>query len=126
MATFVGKWSRSRESWKRMRPEVKRLRREATAAEALLWERLRDARLAALKFRRQHPVGHFIVDFCCPSARLIVEVDGPIHQGHEEEDAARQTFLEQRGYSLLRIRNEEVFTDVQAVLKHIRVAAGKA
>ena len=125
MVTFVGKWSRSREAWKRMRPRVKRARREPTPAEAALWEALRHGQLAALKFRRQHPIGPFFADFCCPAARLIVEVDGPIHQGREEEDASRQRFLERRKYRVVRFRNEEVLHDVQSVLERIRLAAAK-
>ena len=60
---------------------AKELRQSLTPAERILWERLRDRRLSSLKFRRQHPIGAFIVDFYCPAARLVIEIDGGIHLG---------------------------------------------
>jgi very-short-patch-repair endonuclease len=105
-----------------MKPVVKQLRAEMTPAEAVLWERLRAGRLEVRRIRRQHPIGRYIADFCCPASKLIVEVDGPIHQGREAEDAARQAYLEQRGYTVLRVTNEDVFERLDLVLERIRDA----
>lgn len=93
-----------------------------TPAEALLWSRLRNAQLDGLKFRRQHPPGPFIADFCCPSQRLIVEVDGDIHDYQAEQDAARTEEFARHGYRVVRFRNERVLNDVEAVLAAIRSA----
>ena len=64
------------------------LRKQSTAAERVLWDGLRGRRLAGLKFRRQHPLGLYIVDFCCPERNLIVEVDGEVHAN--QSDMTRQ------------------------------------
>ena len=90
-----------------------------TAAEALLWERLRARRLNGLKFRRQHPVRRFVVDFCCPAQRLIVELDGGVHLGQGEHDEDRTAMLEELGYRVVRFRNDEVVSNVEAVLEAI-------
>ena len=74
------------------------LRKQSTPAESALWERLRSRRLYGLKFRRQQPLGRFIVDFFCPAANLIVEVDGPIHLDQQEKDQERQREIEAAGY----------------------------
>jgi very-short-patch-repair endonuclease len=102
-----------------MKPEALRLRREQTPEERALWARLRGGRLGGFKFRRQHPVAHFFADFCCPTRRLIVEVDGPIHSETKEKDEARQRFLEAWGYRFLRITNREVLGEMESVLARI-------
>jgi phosphoribosylformylglycinamidine synthase subunit PurQ / glutaminase len=119
MATFPGNWHRSGALWRKLRPDVRRLRREPTEAEALLWEQLRKNRLGGARFRRPHPIGQFIVDFCCPSRRLIVELDGPIHDAQAERDAMRQSFLQERGYQVLRIPNDDVLLRMGEVLQRI-------
>ena len=88
------------------------MRRNPTPAEDLLWQRLRDRRLAGFKFRRQHSVDRFIVDFYCPQTRLVVELDGPIHEQSREHDAVRQEFLETRGLRVLRFQNGQVMESV--------------
>lgn len=105
----------------RIKERARRLRREATSAEKRLWEYLRDRRLAGLKFRRQHPIGNFIVDFYCHELRLVVELEGSIHDKPEqaEYDAGRFRWLEAQGYTILRFRNEEVFEDLEGVLGRI-------
>jgi very-short-patch-repair endonuclease len=90
-----------------------------TPAEEELWRVLRDRRFDGVKFRRRHPVGPFILDFCCPAARLAVEVDGDVHDEQRERDQARTAFLVDNGYSVLRFRNEEVLNDLDAVLTRI-------
>ena len=68
---------------------ARELRRKATPAEAILWEALRAGRLDGLKFRRQHAIGRFILDFYCATHRLCVEVDGEVHEKQRERDMAR-------------------------------------
>jgi very-short-patch-repair endonuclease len=98
-------------------------RREPTPAEEKLWAALQDRKLAGLKFRPQHPVGSFILDFYCPSCRLGIELDGPIHDSRHEYDEARTAHLNTRGYQILRFKNEEVITSLSSVLKRILSAA---
>jgi very-short-patch-repair endonuclease len=102
---------------------ARELRQEMTPAEKLLWQRLRNRQLAGLKFRRQHPLDRFIVDFYCAAARLIVEIDGPIHDFQPERDSARTAELEQKGYRLIRFQNEQVLNDLETVLTAIQAAA---
>jgi len=96
------------------------LRRRLTPAEAVLWEALRERRLGGIKFRRQHPVGAYVNDFCCSALRFGVEVDGPVHDGRREEDADRVAVLAEEGYVLLRFLNEAVERDLARVLERIR------
>ena len=100
------------------------LRRRATPAEQKLWERLRNRRLKGLKFRRQHPLGPYIADFYCAAHRLVVELDGGIHEQQREEDARRTAYFEAYGYKVLRFRNEEVEEDIEGVLRRIAEACG--
>src|SRR5690606_3592673 len=105
---------------------AKQLRREMTGPEKKLWSLLRDHRLRGLKFRRQQPIGSYIVDFFCSSAKLIVELDGDSHADRGEYDLTRQSFLENAGYRVLRISNDDVLdTDVEPVLWAILKAAGQ-
>ena len=96
-----------------------RLRREETRAEAILWQALRNRRLGGLRFRRQHPVGRFVLDFYCPDAKLVIELDGPVHEAQLDRDAARTAHLEAYGYTILRVPNEQVEHDLGAVLRTI-------
>src|SRR5438876_4893308 len=101
------------------------LRRDLTPGERILWQALRRRRLAGLRFRCQHPLGSFILDFCCPEHRLVVELDGAGHQEAEqrEYDKRRTQHLESYGYRVLRFRNEEVLHHLVTVLDRIRGAA---
>jgi very-short-patch-repair endonuclease len=72
-----------------------------------------------VKFRRQHPIGSYIVDFCCPTLRLIVELDGGQHAEQNAADQARTCFLESRGYRVLRFWNNQVMTQWDDVLEEI-------
>jgi very-short-patch-repair endonuclease len=95
------------------------LRRNPTPAETKLWSRLRAHQLAGVGFRRQHAIGPFIVDFCAPREKLIIEVDGSQHLDQEEYDAERTAYLEIRGYQVMRFFNNQVENDIEAVLQAI-------
>jgi very-short-patch-repair endonuclease len=97
------------------------LRANATDVERILWSLLRGKQLGALRFRRQQPIGPYVVDFFCPSARLVVELDGGQHgtDAALAYDAARTRFLAGRGYRVLRFWNDEVLTDRDRVLEAI-------
>ncbi len=105
-----------------MRALSRRLRRDATDAERALWRRLRAKQLDGLKFRRQHVIGRFIVDFYCHECRLAVELDGGQHgeAGHGRRDDARTAFLESRGVAVLRYSNLEALRETEAVLENLR------
>jgi very-short-patch-repair endonuclease len=98
---------------------ARRLRRDQTDAERKLWFRLRDRRLGGLKFRRQMPVGRFVVDFCREAARLIIEVDGGQHGERLEQDADRTRILEAMGYLVLRFWNNDVLQNIDGVAETI-------
>src|SRR5690242_91192 len=102
---------------------ARRLRRDQTDAERALWFRLRDRRLSGLKFRRQMPIKSYVVDFCCESARLIVELDGGQHAERSAEDAKRTVDLEAYGYLVLRFWNNDVLRNIDGVLETIVATA---
>src|SRR5689334_377387 len=113
------------EDLRRLMVEVARqFRKEPTRGEAILWESLRARRLDGVKFRRQQPLGAFVVDFFCAECRLIVEVDGSIHdvEAQAEADRQRQEILECLGLRFCRVRTELVEKDLSAALKTIREA----
>ncbi len=91
------------------------LRKEATPAEAKLWACLRKGRLRSVVFRRQHPIGPYVADFCAPRHHLVIEVDGSQHLQQEEADAQRTEFLISQGYRVLRFWNNQVMNDINAV-----------
>lgn len=97
------------------------LRQEATDAEKLLWAELRNRKLNGLKFRRQHPLDKFIVDFYCNEKNLVVELDGGVHDEkiNKDYDDARTVMLAGLHIIVLRFKNEEVINDMQGVLKKI-------
>jgi very-short-patch-repair endonuclease len=95
-----------------------------TYPERLLWSKLRSGRSAGLKFRRQQAIDQFVVDFYCPTAKLVVEIDGDSHAGRKAEDAARADFLRGHGLTVLRFSNDEVLRSTDAVVEEIlRVAS---
>ncbi|MFO0761076.1 MAG: endonuclease domain-containing protein [Byssovorax sp.] len=108
-----------------LKPLARVMRKEPTAAEALLWKRLADSTVLGQKFRRQHVIDRFIVDFYCPTARLAIELDGPIHDDHREYDAARQATLESLGIRVLRFTNDEVMTSLDTITATIARALGQ-
>ncbi|HYA34538.1 MAG TPA: DUF559 domain-containing protein [Candidatus Binataceae bacterium] len=106
---------------KNLRDNARRLRADSTDAEKRLWLRLRAKRFARFKFRRQPPIGPYIVDFCCPVARLIVELDGGQHGASEQQiaDRARTQYLNENGYRVLRFWNHLIFEHLNNVLDGI-------
>jgi very-short-patch-repair endonuclease len=104
-------------------PAARDLRQHETTAEDLLWEALRDRQLKGLKFRRQHPVGPFVIDFCCAGRRLAVELDGGVHANQRDEDAEREAVLTAAGYRVLRFPNEAVRDRMGEGLSAISAAA---
>ena len=99
------------------------MRWNQTPAEARLWQALSGRKLSGLKFRRQHPVGSFVLDFFCPACKLVIELDGDVHDGQEAHDAARTEKLIAYGYSVIRLRNKDVLDNLDQVLTEIEVAA---
>jgi very-short-patch-repair endonuclease len=102
------------------------MRRIMTEAELKLWNELRAHRLMELGFRRQFPIAGYIVDFACPTHKVIVEVDGSQHGDDTaaEADAARTKRLERDGWTVLRFWNGDVLRDIETVCRHIVIAAG--
>ena len=101
---------------------ARRLRSNPTDAEKRLWSRLRRKQLAGHRFRRQVPLGTYVVDFACLEARLIVEVDGGQHGEQGKRDAARTAWLEAQGFRVLRFGNNDVLENTDGVFAAIRVA----
>ena len=87
--------------------------------EAKLWKHLRAHRMGDVHFRNQHAIGNYIVDFCAPRKKLIIELDGSQHLEQQEYDVERTKYLESRGYRVLRFWNNDVMKDVENVLKVI-------
>ena len=108
-------WQTAPELWHRLKPLARQMRNEPTGAEAKLWQSIRKCQIRGVQFRRQHAIERFIPDFCCLEIRLIIEVDGPIHQYTQAEDQIRQVYLESLGYEVLRFPNLEVFNNLRAV-----------
>jgi very-short-patch-repair endonuclease len=109
------------DQWEKLKPRAREMRHQPTPAEDALWKHLRGRRLSGAKFRRQHAIDRFIVDFVCIEQQLIVEVDGFIHEVPEQQmrDDLRQRHLEGMGYRVLRFTNDEVLRSVEVVLEVI-------
>ena len=102
-----------------VRQRAKELRKDQTKAEAILWEKLRNRKLSGHKFRRQQPIGPFIVDFYCRKSKLVIELDGGIHQAQKGYDTARTQWLEDNSFTVLRFLNQEVEENIEAVFSTI-------
>ena len=98
------------------------LRHNLTEAETKLWSHLRAHRTTGIHFRRQHAIGNYIVDFCAPRQKLIIEVDGGQHLDQEDYDAERTAYLESKGYHILRFWNNEIENDLEAIMLVIDLA----
>jgi very-short-patch-repair endonuclease len=109
---------------KHMIDRARTLRQIETPPEDLLWLALRNGQIGGMKFRRQHPVGPYVVDFFCHSAKLVVEVDGMSHDDKAAGDAARTNLLESQGLRILRVTNEDVMRDLDAVTRAIARLCG--
>ena len=99
---------------------ARRLRGDMTVSELRLWTRLRGEQIDGYRFRRQVPIGPYIVDFACPRLKLIVEVDGGQHAVGAERDGERTSWLESRGYRVLRFWNNDVLDELEGVVETIR------
>ncbi|MBJ6116740.1 DUF559 domain-containing protein [Pontibacter sp. BT310] len=106
---------------KYLKAKRQKLRGNLTPAEAELWKYLKDGKLDCRKFRRQHSIDNFIVDFYCPSENLVIELDGQVHNQPtiNEADFERDKKLSELGLTVLRFENKEVFQNLQAVLHEI-------
>ena len=100
---------------------ARRLRRDATKAEKKLWYALQRGQVAGFNFRRQHPLGNYIVDFYCPAIRLAIEVDGGQHNEHrhQADDERRSQWLRSKGVTVLRFWNNDVLGNVEGVWEEI-------
>ena len=98
---------------------AKLLRHEMTDAERVLWREVRAHRFAGFKFKRQEPLGLYVVDFVCYEARLIVELDGGQHANQQEADAERTRWLESRGFRVVRFWNNDVLTNIAGLMQEI-------
>ncbi len=96
---------------------ARELRKNLTDAENLLWRRIRNRQLLGHKFRRQFPIGNYIVDFACLSLKLIIEVDGSQHMSNIDYDNMRTQYLESRGFQVFRFWNKDVLTETDSVLE---------
>ena len=115
---FVVSYQCRRETIRRARE----LRLSVTNAEALLWGALRCKQLDGVKFRRQHPVGPYVVDFFAPRFSVAVEVDGPHHERTVEKDRQRQALIERHGVVFVRLPVDDVEDDLPGCLRRIREA----
>ena len=106
----------------RSRRTARGLRSNLTNSERLLWSRIRSRQLDKMKFRRQHPIGPYTVDFACFKQKLVVELDGGQHSLQVERDAQRTSYLESNGWQVLRFWNNEVLSNLQGVLETIAAA----
>jgi very-short-patch-repair endonuclease len=122
---FLGKTTRYKFHFKAFPDtfrKARELRREMTQAESELWKEIRSRKLEGIKFRRQHPIGQFIVDFYCSEKNLVIEIDGDIHEDEliKEYDQNRSFELEKLGLKVIRFNNSEVLGNLNEVLQEIR------
>jgi very-short-patch-repair endonuclease len=113
-------WQTPREIYDLLKPLARQMRKEPTLAEGHLWRYVRDKQIFGYKFRRQHAIDRFIVDFYCPDANLIIEVDGSIHDYTQKEDALRQAYLESLNLTVVRFTNDEVLHHTNDVVNQIK------
>ena len=114
-------------NWHNNIKNAKEMRKEPTVAESILWEHLRNRKVIDLKFRRQHLIDQFIVDFVCLEKSLVVEVDGGYHDDEyqKEHDESRATILNELGFEVIRFTNNEVLNDIDSILSKIKEIAEK-
>jgi very-short-patch-repair endonuclease len=114
------KWEIPQALQEKMKEIARQFRKQPTPSEAILWKALKNRQLEERKFRRQQPIGAFIVDFFCAQERLIVEIDGGIHESQKESDRQRQSLLESLGLRFVRLDATKVETDLASCLETIR------
>ena len=101
---------------------ARELRRNSTDAESALWQELRNRQLCGYRFKRQHPIGNYIVDFVCLERRLVVELDGGQHLDSVEYGVGRTAYLEDRGFCVVRFWNNQVLNEIDGVKEAILLA----
>ncbi len=108
----------------RMKRRARAMRRNPTRSEGRVWSWLRNRRFIGYKFRRQVPIGHYIIDFYCAELKLVIELDGTHHRspGTDEYDDRRTAYLRRRGLHMLRIPNEQLIRDSEIVVEMIQAA----
>jgi len=99
--------------------KARQLRNKMTSAEKLLWDKLKGKQIAGVKFRRQHPINKYIVDFYCHAAKMVIELDGKIHLKSKEHDKERTEKLKELNIKIIRFSNNEVEKNIEEVLKQI-------
>ncbi len=101
---------------------ARHLRKNLTYGEKILWKILRNKNVKGLRFRRQHPIDNYIVDFYCKEKSIIIEIDGPLHEEEERKlkDEIRETYLHAKGYRILRFRDKELLGNVDDILQRIK------
>ena len=112
-----------REHYGQIHLSARRMRANPTKAENALWQALRNSKLGGLKFRRQTVIGPFIADFYCAAAKLVVEVDGDVHDYQKDVDAVRSRQFEDYGYHVIRFSNKMVLNQLDEALTEIEVVA---
>ena len=105
---------------------ARHLRQDRTPGEKVLWRKIRERRFHGLKFRRQVPIGPYIVDFLCVEKNLIIEIDGDSHygQGAQERDAKREAYLQVQGFDILRVGNRQVTQELDTVIAKLGQVLG--
>ena len=113
-------WRTEPSLWEKLKPVIKEMRRKPTSAENKLWQKLRRYGLKGYKFRHQPNLERYIVDFCCPEIKLVIELDGPIHRFQAKEDKERQEYLENKHYKVIRFSTDEVLYNLDSVIQKIK------
>ena len=106
---------------------AKELRQNQTPAEKIFWDIVRTKQFLSLKFRRQHPIKFYVVDFCCIALKLVIELDGAVHDDPDqaEQDQEREFNLKQWGYTVIRFRNIEILQRLDQTLLRLTTAIAK-
>jgi poly(A) polymerase len=113
------RWQTTTSSWADHGPRAREMRKAPTPAEDELWKHLRRNQVGGLRFRRQHVIDRFIVDFYCPAASLIIEIDGPVHAEQRGADNERDAILGNHGHTVIRFSNEEILSQIDRVIERI-------
>ena len=119
MTKYEQYWNCPPEFWKKLKPLAREMRQNPTPAEKQLWQALRGKQLGAYRFRQQHVINRFIVDFYCAQAKLVIEIDGASHEEQYAYDATRTEFLKTLGLCVLRFTNEDVLKNLEGVVSVI-------
>jgi very-short-patch-repair endonuclease len=100
----------------------RKLRKDQPSTERLLWSKLRNRQLFGFKFRRQYGIGSYVVDYCCPEAKVVIEIDGDSHfldQNAKDKDKVRQNFIGGLGFNVIRFNNRDIIENISGVLESI-------